>query len=744
MNKLSIIIPALNEEHNVKPLIERLDKTLKENNIVYEVIFIDDHSTDSTYQIISTLAKQYPIIHAKKKGRRGKAYSIIEGFDLVHYPLVAIIDADLQYPPEAIPQMVEAINKGADVIVANRKVQQISLKRRIVSKTFSFLFGKVLHGLDCDVQSGLKVFREEIIERIELDPTGWTFDLEFLLKAQNAGYKISSIDIIFANRTWGKTKVGILKTSLEIGLNALLLKLDGPQIEPFHPEKTQQYGLGFHYKGKEFVDYTDLHYKESAFHGLTIHQKLFLFFAIALFGFSLFYNWHTTVVASIAGLSFLYFGDLLFNFFLIYRSFISKPEINVSRQELADIPDHLWPRYTVVCPLYKEWQVIHQFVKAMKRLDYPKDKLQVLLLLEQDDEETIALVKRMRLPKYFEVAVIPQSQPKTKPKALNYGLSRATGEYAVIYDAEDIPEPKQLKKAVMAFSKQDNRTICVQAKLNFYNPRQNILTRIFTSEYSLWFDLVLPGLQSINAPIPLGGTSNHFRIRDLKALKGWDPFNVTEDCDLGMRLVKHGYQTAILDSTTTEEANSSLKNWVPQRTRWIKGYIQTYLVHMRHPLDFMRNWREFKLVPFHLIVGGKIMSMLINPFMWLTTFSYFAFRATLGPTIESFFPSIVFYIAVVSLIVGNFLYFYYYMIGNTKRELYDLVKYVFLVPFYWIGMSVAAWKALIEVITKPHYWAKTLHGLHLVDPQQAKKVKKIIQKQYVDDKARAYVYESSQ
>src|SRR5258706_1512248 len=204
-----------------------------------------------------------------------------------------------------------------------------------------------------------------------------------------------------------------------------------------------------------------------------------------------------------------------------------------------------------------------------------------MLLLEKDDKETIKQINSTYLPSYFDIVIVPKSQPKTKPKALNYGLRVAKGEFVVIYDAEDIPDPMQLKKAVVAFNKAKKDVICIQAKLGFYNSNQNILTKLFTIEYCLWFDLVLTGLQSIHAPIALGGTSNHFRRKDIIMLKKWDPFNVTEDADLGMRIVKNGFSTAIINSYTMEEANSQLINWFRQRSRWIKGYLQTYFVHMR-------------------------------------------------------------------------------------------------------------------------------------------------------------------
>ncbi len=231
--------------------------------------------------------------------------------------------------------------------------------------------------------------------------------------------------------------------------------------------------------------------------------------------------------------------------------------------------------------MYRERAVAEKVVRAALSLDYPREKLDIKLLLEEDDPETLAEIRAAEWPSCVETIIVPHGSPKTKPKACNHGLLAARGEYLVIYDAEDRPEPDQLKKAICAFRRVDPRVVCLQAKLNYYNPRQNHLTRFFTLEYTSWFDLFLPGLHVLSAPIPLGGTSNHFRVKALRDLGGWDPFNVTEDCDLGIRLHREGYRTAVLDSTTWEEANSRLFNWIRQRSRWVKGYIQTHLVHTR-------------------------------------------------------------------------------------------------------------------------------------------------------------------
>ena len=485
------------------------------------------------------------------------------------------------------------------------------------------------------------------------------------------------------------------------------------KIVEFTAEQESAKGKGFHYKGKEYRHHSRLHHTETAFHRFSGFQIFFLLDLFVITALLLIINWHLTITIIVGVLTALYFGDLLFNLFLIFRSFTKQPEIKISPEELTAVSDKDWPIYTILCPLYKEWQVVPQFAKALSALDYPKDKLQAMLLLEEDDTETIAKIKQLQLPSYFEIVVVPESKPKTKPKASNYGLQFARGEYTVIYDAEDIPDPLQLKKAILAFQKAGPRVICIQAKLNFYNPHQNLLTRVFTAEYSLWFDLVLTGLQSIHAPIPLGGTSNHFHTADIHKLKGWDSFNVTEDADLGMRLVKQGYQTAVIESITLEEANSSLKNWFGQRSRWIKGYIQTYFVHMRRPSDFIKTWREPHYLTFQMVIGGKVMSMFINPLMWVITICYFVFRPQIGSFIESFFPLPVLYMGVISLLLGNFLYVYYYMIGCAKHGHDELVKYLWLVPFYWLAMSVAAWMAMYRFIVAPHYWSKTKHGLHL-------------------------------
>ena len=237
--------------------------------------------------------------------------------------------------------------------------------------------------------------------------------------------------------------------------------------------------------------------------------------------------------------------------------------------KLEPIPDRRLPTYSVLVPLYREAAVVPDLIRHLKRLDYPASKLQVLLILEADDEESLTAVRRHADAAQFELVVVPPSQPRTKPKALTYALNFARGDYVVVFDAEDRPEPDQLRKAAAAFRERPDLG-CVQARLTPDN-RDSWLARMFTLEYAANFDVLLPALASWRVPLPLGGTSNHFPRDVLEAVGAWDPFNVTEDADLGVRLARFGYQTATLHSRTFEEAPVTFRQWLPQRRRWVKG-----------------------------------------------------------------------------------------------------------------------------------------------------------------------------
>lgn len=366
------------------------------------------------------------------------------------------------------------------------------------------------------------------------------------------------------------------------------------------------------------------------------------------------------------------------------------------------------PRVSILVPMFREPEVLPILVHALRQLDYPAAKLDIKVVLEEGDTATIEAAQSLDLEGVFEIIVVPASHPQTKPKACNYALPFATGELLVIYDAEDKPEPDQLRKVVAAFRRGGKRLACVQCRLNYYNARENWLTRMFTLDYSLWFDLMLPGLERLGAPIPLGGTSNHFRTEVLRELHAWDPFNVTEDADLGIRLTQKGWRVAVIDSTTYEEANCHAGNWIRQRSRWIKGYMQTFLVHTRRPATLYRAVGPLGLLAFIFFVGGTALSGVLNPIFWAILLVFALLPEGYG---SDLLPPALAWVAIVNLVAGNGLFIWLTMLAPLRRRWLDLAPLGLTAIAYWALMSVAAWKALWQLIARPFYWEKTQHGL---------------------------------
>lgn len=371
-----------------------------------------------------------------------------------------------------------------------------------------------------------------------------------------------------------------------------------------------------------------------------------------------------------------------------------------------------WPVYTVLVPLYHEATVVPGLLTALEALDYPRDRLDVILLLEADDAETAAALASGPLPPWIQVRVVPPGEPRTKPRACNAGLAVAKGEFLVVFDAEDRPDPDQLKKAVAVFRRLPPRVACLQARLDFYNASQNLLTRWFTLEYTTWFDLYLPGLHTLRAPIPLGGTSNHFRTQMLRDVGSWDPWNVTEDCDLGMRLARCGKETRILDATTWEEATSAAGPWLRQRSRWVKGYWQTLVAHTASPVPALCELGPWKLLQFLLVVGGQVVSLVLNPVCLLLLLAWLWWRWPI------FCPDLpltaVFFVGFVVMLLCNLLFVAVHALGVLQRGRLGLLLDSLLLPVYWLLMSAGAWRGVTQFFFRPFTWEKTPHGMAAV------------------------------
>ncbi len=493
-------------------------------------------------------------------------------------------------------------------------------------------------------------------------------------------------------------------------------------------------------------DYLFIHDKISAkktFHRETKELAVFflLVLALALFSVKILTGLSFGVLFVVFAMAF-YFLTIFFKALVFYLS-VRKGVPNPTEADLVAMEDKDLPIYTVMVAAYKESGVMKTLIKALNRLEYPRKKLDIKLLLEENDKETIQAVENVKdlMGPEYDVIVLPDSHPKTKPKALNVGLMKAKGDFLAIYDAEDIPEPNQLKKAVWLFNQLGENTVTLQAKLNFYNPHENLLSKWFTAEYTVWFEYVLPGLHVLNLPIPLGGTSNHFRTSVLREVGGWDPYNVTEDADLGMRLSRLGYNIAVMESTTweesistktqgnkygvgmfdsitLEESNSVLSSWINQRSRWVKGFMQTFLVHFRHPIQTIRDYSWRGLFTFIFIIGGTPITHILNLIFWAMAITWLLTRSGV---IAQMFPEPLLTLGWISLIVGNSLFVLLHVWGPFVKDKKGVAKWSLLIPVYWLLMALATLKAAYQLFFNPHYWEKTEHG---VSPKQKKQSEK--------------------
>ncbi|HXZ46063.1 MAG TPA: glycosyltransferase, partial [Pseudolabrys sp.] len=368
--------------------------------------------------------------------------------------------------------------------------------------------------------------------------------------------------------------------------------------------------------------------------------------------------------------------------------------------------EHL-PEYSIIAPLRSEARVVDQLLSAIERLNYPQEKLDVILVVEGDDHETRAAITARKHRIAILVIPVPPTNPATKPKALSVALPFARGMFTVIYDAEDRPEPNQLRQALKGFNSADASVACVQARL-CTDTRSSWLARFFAAEYAGHFDVFLPKLAALGLPLPLGGSSNHFKTEILREVGGWDAYNVTEDADLGMRLARFGYRSAVIDSTTHEEAPADVWRWLGQRTRWIKGWMQTWLVHMREPRRLFRELGLRGFLTFQLIVGGNALVALFHS-VFMIMLIYRVFTLALQGCDWAIGTELAHYLLVAA--AGYAMTAYLGWCGLSYRHQRNKFRTLIWTPIHWLLLSLAAWCAALELITKPHFWKKTEHGL---------------------------------
>ena len=396
---------------------------------------------------------------------------------------------------------------------------------------------------------------------------------------------------------------------------------------------------------------------------------------------------------------------------LMLRGIGASSMVSISDDDALAVPDDELPVYTVLLPVYQEPEIVLNLLEGVGRIDYPRDKLEILVLVEEDDLDTQFALHGMPISG-VRVVIVPHSLPKTKPKACNYGMSLPglRGEMITIYDAEDIPDPLQLRRAVVAFWRAPDDVGCLQARLGYFNESQNLLTRWFSMEYDQWFGAVLPAVEQARCVVPLGGTSNHMPVQVWLDIGGWDEHNVTEDADLGVRLARHGYRTLILDSLTLEEANSDLINWIRQRSRWYKGYLQTMLVHLRTPGRLREEIGLKATLRLVNMTGAIPLANASNLILWSTMLLWIIGRPD---AVTLMFPPATYYLCLVLFMLAAPLSMFAGLITIIALGKPQLWWAALLAPGYWLLQSIAAFKALYQLVFRPYYWEKTVHGLSM-------------------------------
>jgi cellulose synthase/poly-beta-1,6-N-acetylglucosamine synthase-like glycosyltransferase len=366
----------------------------------------------------------------------------------------------------------------------------------------------------------------------------------------------------------------------------------------------------------------------------------------------------------------------------------------------SDQTDETLPVYSVLVALYREPDIIDQLLAGLSRLDYPPDKREVLFLLEVDDAETRHALLARWLPAGFRLVMVPDGQPRTKPRALNYGLSQARGSLLVVYDAEDRPHHDQLRLAAHEFSKADARLACLQAHLVIANAGAHWLARFFAFEYALQFDALIPRLGLGGWPVTLGGTANHFRRSCLEQAGGWDAWNVTEDADLGIRFARLGMGVRHLASDTLEDAPDRLVDWFMQRRRWIKGWLMTAIVHLRDPLAMARQIGTIRT----LLIAIQSLGLVLSVLFWPLTVMSVPWLVINGPSAAPLWLLVLLPIAITipAILVPL-------LLGGARRGLGPAWRDLVLLPCYFLLVSAAGWMAVYEFITRPAVWNKTPH-----------------------------------
>jgi glycosyltransferase XagB len=433
---------------------------------------------------------------------------------------------------------------------------------------------------------------------------------------------------------------------------------------------------------------------------MTTGQWVFVAVVAAVIGGVHWVAWRDSILLLNAALGIFYGVLILHQVLMTLVGAMAKCGIRVSEEEIRALDETTLPRYTVLIPLFKEAERFEELLAYFSDLDYPKDKLEILFIIEECDWDTKKMYRRIRPAPPFRGVFVKDSYPRNKAKACDVALAEAKGDYVVIYGGRDRPEPAQLKKAVVAFGKCGAQTGCLQAKLDLIAPRQNILTKWFALESAWWFERFLPGLARFRAPVPLAGSSCHFRLETLLQIVGWDPFAVAADREMAVRLARKRLRTEILASKTWEQT-PALDLWIRQRNRWLKGGVQAFLFHNRQPATTIAQMGLKEYVDFVLLTAGPFVGGLLNAYYWLTGLMWVFVPNDL---LSRICPLEVFQIGAACWVLGNAAGILAAVLGCSARRAHGLIAHALLFPLYGLVLSSLAFHAGAQLLNRTPLW----------------------------------------
>lgn len=432
---------------------------------------------------------------------------------------------------------------------------------------------------------------------------------------------------------------------------------------------------------------------KSAFFKIRPLNRVFLFLILAgILVLSLFFPYAI-------GIPIFCIGFVNYLYLLIFRIQNNLSPVPPSASANRELTVEDLPSITIILPLKNEDEVIRGTLNAINDLQYPQEKKQVIVVIEDTDRVTLSTISRIELKPNVEILLIPEAAPFTKGRALLHGIRKAEGEIITVYDAESRPERDQLMKAVSILS-EEKSGLCLQAKIHISNKSGNWITRNFAGEYYEWYERHLKTLSHEGFSFGLGGNSFFIRRKDLLNAGAWDPFNVTEDADLAVRLIENGVRIRLFDSVTKETCPKNLTDWSNQRTRWNKGLFITQLVHL--PGSVLNGkFRFSQWVNFWLPMVGSALVPFYNFFIPLFMVSAGLSYYTLTTMSISLWTLLG--INLLSSTILNRITYQRINIESSFLSIFTDVLAYLLIHLY------AGFKAYAEYFISPLHWHKTIH-----------------------------------